>query len=322
MPSVYITANIPVIAKTLLLKKGFAVDVNVSGKNLSKNELVQVFSKYNGVVTMLFDKIDEGILRAAKGNLKIIANFAVGFDNVDVLSAKRLGIVVTNTPGVASQSVAEHTIMLIFACQKRLIEADRYVRGGKFDRWDPMSFLSHQVSDKTIGIIGLGGIGTAVGQIAHHGFRMSILYNDVVRAQDFEMLSNAKYADLENLLINSDVVTLHVPLTNKTHHMIDKKELSLMKKTAILINTSRGAVVNQDALIWALTSGIIAGAGLDVFEHEPTVEHELTKLPNVVLTPHIGSATFETREATAKIVAENIIDVFEGRTPFGLVKVD
>ena len=302
-------------------KRGYGVDLNDSGKTLTKSELMEVFSKYDGIITMIYDKIDEDVIRAASGNLKIIANFAVGFDNIDVLSAKKRGVVVANTPGVASQSVAEHTMTLILACQKKLIEADRYVRSGKFEKWDPLLFLSSQVFEKTIGIVGLGSIGMAVGQMAHQGFKMKIFYNDIVRSEDFEMITGAKFVGLETLLSSSDIVTLHVPLTNKTHHLIDKKELALMKKTAIIVNTSRGSVVNQDTLVWALTNGIIAGAGLDVFEHEPKVGHELMTLPNVVLTPHIGSATFETREATAKIAAENIIAVFEGKTPFGLVKV-
>ncbi|MBI2327491.1 D-glycerate dehydrogenase [Candidatus Curtissbacteria bacterium] len=320
MPSVYVTAEIPQNGITILTKRGFKVQSNL-GRRLSKNELKEIFAKYDGVVTLLTDHIDEEIIKSSR-NLKIIANFAVGFDNIDVLAAKKHGVVVTNTPSVANISVAEHTMMLILACQKRLIGADRYVRAGRLERWDPLMFLSPQVWGKTIGIVGLGGIGLTVGQMALQGFKMKIFYNDIIRAQDFEMISGAKFVDLETLLSSSDIVTLHVPLTVKTHHMIDKKEFSLMKKTAIFVNTSRGSIVNQEALIWALTNGIIAGAGLDVFENEPHVPHTLSVLGNVILTPHIGSATFETREAMAKIVAENIIDVFEGRTPLGLVKVD
>ena len=305
-----------------MLSRAYKVDSSDSGEKLTKVELKQVFSKYDAVCTMIYDEIDEEVIKSAGKNLKIVANFAVGFDNIDVIYAKKHGIVVANTPGVASQSVAEHTMMLILACSKRLIEADRFVRIGKFQRWDPALFLSGQIYKKTIGIIGLGRIGTAVGQLAFNGFKMRILYNDIIRSEDFEMLCEAKMVTLSELLSQSDFVTLHVPLISRTEHMIAENQLKLMKNTAFLINTSRGKVVAEKDLIWALTHNVIAGAGLDVFENEPRVENELTKLPNVVLTPHIASGTIETREATAKLCAENIIDVFSGRTPFGLVRVD
>jgi len=322
MPSVYITGKIPESGIILLKKKGYQVDINESGKSLTKKELSDVFAKYEAVITLVFDKIDEDVIKSAKGNLKIIANFAVGFDNIDVLAAKRRGIVVTNTPGVASESVAEHTMMLILACSKKLIEADRYVRLGRFEQWDPLLFLSAGVSGKTIGIVGLGKIGKSIGKIAFAGFGMKILYSDPVRSEDFEILTEAKFTSLEILLAESDFVTLHVPLNKTTYHLIDKRKLAMMKETAILINSSRGPVVAEQALIWALSEKVIAGAGLDVYEHEPHIVHDLKILGNVILTPHIASATYETREAMAKIAAENIIDVFSGRTPFGLVKVD
>ncbi len=305
----------------MLAKRGFSVDVNEAGKNLTKVELKNVFGQYDAVLTLMTDKINEEVIGAASPKLKIIANFAVGFDNIDVLAAKRRGIIVTNTPGVAGESVAEHTFMLILACAKKLIEADRYVRGGKYQRWDPMAFLSGQIWGKTIGIVGLGRIGTYVGHIAYGGFRMKILYYDIVRSEDFEMLTEAQLVSLEQLLGESDFVTLHIPLTYNTRHLIAKKELALMKNSAILINTSRGAVVDEKALVEALSKKKIAAAGLDVYEHEPTVPMELRTLANVVLTPHSASATYETREAMAKIAAQNIIDVFEGKTPAGLVRV-
>lgn len=321
MPSVFITAKIPEVGASLLRKKGFRVKINDSERNLTKEQLKEVLAKYDGVVTLFTDRIDENLLAAASGKLKIISNFAVGFDNIDVLAAKRKGIVVTNTPGIAGESVAEHTFMLILACVKRLIEADKYVRRGQFVKWDPLAFLSPQIWGKTIGIVGLGRIGTYVGHIACGGFRMRILYYDVVRSEDFEMLTEAKRVNLDHLLKESDIVSLHVPLNSQTKHLIGKKELEMMKNTAILVNTSRGAVVDEEALIWALSEKKIAAAGLDVYEHEPEIPHELKTLSNVVLTPHIASATVETREVMAKIAAQNIIDVFEGRTPFGLVKV-
>lgn len=321
MPSVFITAKIPDVGASLLRKRGFRVKVGDSNRNLTKEQLKETFGKYEGVITLFTDIIDEDVLTNASPKLKIISNFAVGFDNIDVLTAKRRGIVVTNTPGVAGESVAEHTFMLILACAKRLIEADKYVRRGQFGRWDPTAFLSPQIWGKTLGIVGLGRIGTYVGHIAYGGFRMRILYYDIVRSEDFEMLTEAKQTSLDHLLKESDIVTLHLPLSPGTKHLIGKKELEMMKNTAILVNTSRGALVSERALIWALSAKKIAAAGLDVFEHEPQIPGELKTLSNVVLTPHIASATVETREAMARIAAQNIIDVFEGRTPFGLVKV-
>lgn len=184
-----------------------------------------------------------------------------------------------------------------------------------------MGFLSDQLWGQTVGIVGLGRIGTYVGHICANGFKMQILYHDIVRSQDFEMLTEAKAVSLEKLLAESDIVTLHVPLASATVHLIGKKELKLMKNSAILINTSRGAVVDEQALVWALENDEVAAAGLDVFEKEPSVAHQLKISSKVILTPHIASATYQTREAMAKIAAQNIIDVFEGKTPFGLVRV-
>ncbi|MBI2012825.1 D-glycerate dehydrogenase [Candidatus Curtissbacteria bacterium] len=345
MPSVYITAKIPKVAESLLRARGFAVEINNSSKNLTKDELKEAFSKHDAVLTLMTDKIDTDVLKHASKKLKIIANYAIGFDNIDILEARRRGITVTNTPGVASESAAEHilearrrgitvtntpgvasesaaehTFLLILACAKKLIEADKFVRLGKFQRWDPLAFLSMQIFGKTIGIVGLGKIGTFVGQIAHSGFRMKILYSDISRSEDFEILTEAKFVPLQELLKEADIVTLHCPLTVKTYHLIGKEEFRQMKNTAILVNTSRGPVVDEEALISALREDEIAACGLDVYEHEPHVSENLRVLPNVVLTPHSASATVETREAMARIAAENIIDVFEGKEPFGLVK--
>jgi len=321
MPSVYITSVIPRECTEMLQSKGFDVQVNSQNRNLTKKELMDVFSKYDAVITLVTDIIDRDILLAASKKLKVIANYAIGFDNINLDFTSKKKITVCNTPGVASESVAEHTFLLIFACTKRIIEADKFVRLGKYQRWDPMAFLSNQIWGKTIGIVGLGKIGTFVAQIAFGGLRMKILYFDVSRSEDFELLTEARYCSIDELLKESDIVTLHVPLTPKTHHLISKSQFRIMKNTAILINTARGSIVNQEDLIWALKNKEIASAGLDVFEHEPDITHELTILDNVVLTPHIASATVETRLSMAKITAENIIAVFGGKEPFGLVKV-
>ena len=321
MPSVYITSVIPKECMQMLQSKGFDVQVNGQNRDLTKKELVDVFSKYDAIITLMTDRIDKDVLSAASKKLKAVANYAVGYDNIDLNFAAKKNITICNTPGVASEAVAEHTFLLIFACAKRLIEADKFVRLGKYQRWDPMSFLSNQIWGKTIGIIGLGKIGTFVAQIAYGGLRMKILYFDSSRSEDFELLTEATYCSVDKILKESDIITLHVPLTVKTRHLISKKEFKIMKNTAILINTARGAIVNEEDLIWALKNKEIAAAGLDVFENEPHIAHDLTILDNVVLTPHIASATVETRISMAKITAQNVIDIFEEKEPFGLVKV-
>ncbi|HSX19477.1 MAG TPA: D-glycerate dehydrogenase [Candidatus Saccharimonadales bacterium] len=321
MPRVYITTKIPLLAHDMLAKKDFSVDVNETENPLHEEQLKKILKTYDAVISSVPDKITHEVIAHASPNLKVIANYAVGIDNIDVLAAKRKNIVVTNTPGVAGEAVAEHAFALILACAKKLTEADKYVRAGKYKNWDATLYVSPQIWGKTIGIVGLGKIGTYVGNIAFGGFKMKILYHDIVKSEDFEMLTEAQYCSLEHLLKESDVVTLHVPLVAQTHHLIGKSELAQMKKTAILINTARGAVIDQEALIAALRKKEIAAAGLDVYEHEPDIPEELRTLGNVVLTPHTASATEECREEMARIAAQNVIDVFEGKQPFGLVKV-
>ncbi len=317
---VYITSPIPEIGIITLKKAGLEIFVN-DKEAATQADLMQAVLDYDAVLTSVLDKIDEKIIKAASPKLKVIANFAVGWDNIDIMAAQRRGISVTNTPGVAAESVAEHTFALILGCFKQLIAADRYVRGGNFKGWRANLFLSHQVWGKTIGIVGLGRIGAYVGHIAYGGFKMKILYHDVCRVEDFELLTEAKPASLGKILKEADIVTLHVPLTDATRHLIGREELGMMKKEAILINTARGAIVDQEALVSALREKKIAAAGLDVYEDEHDIPHALRVLGNVILTPHSASATYETREAMAKIAAQNIIDVFEGREPIGLVKV-
>ncbi len=320
MPKVFVTGRIAENGLHLLRQKGFTVEVHKSTDDLTDSELKKVFSEYDAVISMVNNKLDGEIIGRASANLKIISNYAVGVDNIDVEAAKQKGIIVTNTPGVANESVAEHVFALIFACSKSIIGADKFVREGKYQKWDPNLYLSHQTWGQTIGIIGLGRIGTFVGQIAYGGFRMKVMYFDMRRAEDFELICEARYGTVDEILREADIVTLHVPLTDKTRHMIGRDELKKMKDSAILINTSRGPVVEEEALVWALKEKEIAAAGLDVFEFEPKISKELLKLDNVVVTPHIASATYETREQMSKIAAQNIIDVFDGKEPVGLVR--
>ncbi len=284
------------------------------------------FKEIDAASTLLTDKITCDILEEAK-NLRIIAQYAVGYDNIDIECATKLGIYVTNTPGVLTEAVADLTWALILGVARRVVEADTFVRWGEWWRkstgWHPKMMLGIEIYGKTLGIVGFGRIGKAVARRAK-GFSMKILYYDIVRAPpEVEKELGAKFVDLETLLKESDVVTVHTPLTKETYHLINESKLKLMKPTAILINTARGAVVDTKALVKALEEGWIAGAGLDVFEQEPLPpNHPLTRFKNVILVPHIGSATYETRLKMAQLVADNLIAFYEGKVPPTLVNKD
>jgi len=312
---VFVCRPIPEDGILALRKKGFQVEVNPEDRVLSKEELKEKVAGCDAVLALLSDKIDGEVLDAAGKQLKIVANYAVGYDNIDVPAAKERKVFVSNTPGVLTEAVAEHTFALLLAVAKRIVEADRFVREGKFKQWEPKGFLGPQIWGKTIGIIGLGRIGSFVAQIARGGFNMEILYYDVKKNEEFEMRFSAKYHEVPTLLKNSDFVTLHVPLMPATHHLIGAKELGQMKEGAILINTSRGPIVDEVALVEGLKAKKIAGAGIDVYEHEPQLTPGLADLPNIVMTPHTASATHEARSAMSRIAAENIIAVLEGKQP-------
>ncbi len=285
--------------------------------------LLQKAREVDALVSLLTDRIDCNLLQQAK-KLRIVAQYAVGFDNIDVECATRLGIYVTNTPGVLTEAVAELTWALILAVARRIVEADHFVRWGEWYRtktgWHPKMMLGMELRGKTLGIVGLGRIGSRVAEIAVKGFGMKVIYYDVKRREDLEKELGIEYRDLDQLLQEADIVSIHVPLTKETYHLINEERLRKMKRSAILINTARGKVVDTEALVKALREGWIAGAGLDVFEEEPLPpNHPLTAFKNVVLVPHIGSATYETRHAMAELVAENLIAFYEGRVPPNLV---
>ncbi len=285
--------------------------------------LLEKAKDVDALVTLLTDKVDCNLLQQAK-RLRIIAQYAVGYDNIDIECATRLGIYVTNTPGVLTESTAELTWALILATARRIVEADHFVRWGEWWRtrtgWHPLMMLGVELRGKTLGVIGLGRIGSRVAEIAVKGFGMKVIYYDVKRREDLEKELGIEYRDLDQLLQEADIVTIHVPLTKETYHLINEEKLRKMKKSAILINTARGKVIDTDALVKALREGWIAGAGLDVFEEEPLPpNHPLTAFKNVVLAPHIGSATYEARHAMAELVAENLIAFYEGREPPTLV---
>ncbi len=288
--------------------------------------LLEKAKQVDAMVTLLTDKIDCNLLQQAK-NLRIIAQYAVGYDNIDIECATRLGIYVTNTPGVLTEATAELTWALILSLARRIVEADHFVRWGEWYRlktgWHPLMLLGVELKGKTLGVIGLGRIGSRVAEIAIKGFGMKVIYYDVVRREDLEKQLGIEYRDLDQLLQEADIVTIHVPLTKETYHLINEERLKKMKRSALLINTARGAVIDTEALVKALREGWIAGAALDVFEQEPMdPNHPLMAFKNVVLAPHIGSATYETRHAMAELVAENLIAFYEGREPPTLVNKD
>ncbi len=273
----------------------------------------------DGLLCLLTDKIDARIIEAGE-RLKVISNYAVGYDNIDVEVATKRGIYVTNTPGVLTETTADLAWAILMAIARRVVEADKYVRAGRWvHAWGPKMMLGSDVHGKTLGIVGLGRIGSAVARRAK-GFNMRVIYYDVFRREDLERELGLEYKPLEELLKEADYVTLHVPLTKETYHLIGERELDLMKPTAYLINTSRGAVIDQKALYKALKERRIAGAALDVFEKEPIdPDDPLLELDNVVLTPHIGSASVETRKKMAMIAAENLVSVLKGVEPPNLV---
>ena len=295
-----------------LLRRHFLVKVYPKDQAISRKELLKEVKQCDALLSLLTEKIDREVLNA-NPKLKVVSNYAVGYDNIDVKAATAKGIIVCNTPGVLEDAVAEHTFALMLALSKRIVEADCFVRAGKYKRWEPMLLLGTELKGKIIGIIGLGRIGAGVAERARRGMGVNVLYHDIKRNKDFEEKYQAKYVSLSELLKKSDFVSLHVPLLPSTRHLIGKEELRLMKKTAYLINTSRGPVVDEKALVEALQKKHIAGVGLDVYENEPKLTPGLTKLKNAVLTPHTASATVEARTAMSELAAQNIIDVLKGK---------
>ena len=299
---VFVTRKIPEIG-IKLLKKHFQVKVYPKDKAIPRKELLNEVKRCDALLCLLTDKIDQKVLDA-NPNLKIIANYAVGFNNIDINYAKKVKISISNTPGkLISKAVAEHTISLMFAITKRIVEADRFTRRGKFHGWSPTLMIDLELSGKTLGIL--------VAFINQSAIQ-AILYF-IVRNKKFEKKYKAKYVPLKTLLKKSNVVTLHVPLLKSTHHLIGKKELTIMKKTAYLVNTSRGPVIDEKELVKSLKKKQIAGAALDVLEFEPKLSLGLADLDNVVLTPHIASATIEAREEMSTLAANNIIAALKGK---------
>jgi len=309
---VFVTRKVPELGLKKLGEK-CEVETNPLDRALTKKEIIEGLRSKDALYCLLTDIIDEEII-ISNPNLKVIANYAVGYENIDVKAATENRVAITNTPGVLTDTTADLTWSLILSVSRRITEADRFTRKGEFKGWDPLLFLGGDVYRKTLGIVGAGRIGTAVAKRSR-GFEMKILYFDIRANKEIEKEVGAHRVSLVQLLKNSDFVSVHIPLSGETHHLIGEKEFELMKPNSYLINTSRGPIVDEKTLVRVLKQRRIAGAGLDVYEKEPKLTLGLTELDNVVLLPHIGSASHETRNQMALLAAENCLAVLEGKIP-------
>lgn len=322
MAQIYVTRHIPDIGINLLRAAGHTVDVSTKDGVLTPDELKSALTAkpYDAVVSLLTDKINKEVFEAVP-SAKIFSNYAVGFDNISIPDANAASVTITNTPGVLTDTVAEFTVSLMLAVAKRIPEADSFTRAGKYVGWAPELFLGSDLKGKTLGILGAGRIGYEVAMRAHHGFGMKVIYNDIKRGEELEKNTKAEYRETtEDVLKEADVVSIHVPLLPTTKHLMNAERLALMKSSAYLINTSRGPVIDEDALVHALKNGVIRGAGIDVFENEPKLASGLADLPNIVITPHIASASEETRNKMSEIVAQDILEFLSGAVPTHIVK--
>jgi glyoxylate reductase len=321
-PKILVTQKVPDPAYPLLEAIG-DVDANMEeGVIWPYEELLRRGPGYDYIYCLLTDNIDARFLEACTAGtprLKMVANMAVGFNNIDVEAATRLGIAVSNTPGVLSDTTADLAFALLMSVARRIPEAERYLRAGKYTGWGPLLFCGAEVHHSTLGLIGAGRIGKIMAKRAS-GFEMKVIYYDVYRlSPEDEATYNMMYMTMDDVLKQADFVSVHTPYMPSTHHLISARELSLMKPTAMLINTARGPIVDEKALVKALQSRTFAGAGLDVFENEPAVEPELMTMENVVITPHIASASLKTRTLMATMASDNIVAHFHGQRPPNIV---
>ena len=305
---VFVTKKIPEKGIKLLLEEGFEVKVREEKTIIQEGELIEALREYDGIISMLSDNLSKDVLKHAE-KTKVIANYAVGYNNIDVEYAKQKGIVITNTPDVLTFATAELAFALLLASARRVVEGDKFVREGKFIGWDPLLLLGKTLDGATVGIVGMGRIGQKFAEMLK-GFNAKVIYYSRSK-KDVPY----EFVDLETLLKKSDFISLHLPLTEKSRHMFTEKEFALMKDGVVFINTARGPVVKESALISALKSGKVSFAGLDVYEFEPDVSEELKKMENVVLLPHIGSATEKARNDMAILAAKNVINVLKGEKP-------
>lgn len=318
---VFITRAVPDIALRMLRQAlpGARIEVNPHDRNLAAGEIIGAAHGAQALICTLADPVDRALLAALAPPLKVLATYAVGTNNIDLAAARELGVAVANTPGVLTDATAEIAVGLMLACARRFGEGERLTRAGGFAGWAPLFMRGHGVYGKTVGIIGAGRIGLRVARTMHTGFGCRILYVARTAKPQWETGLAARRAELDELLGESDFVSLHCPLTPETKHLLDARRLGLMKPTAVLVNTARGPVIDEAALVAALREKRIAAAGLDVYENEPALAPGLAGLENVVLLPHVGSATVETRDEMGRMCAQAVIDVLQGRTPENLV---
>lgn len=309
--NIYVTREVP-REGIRLLEETCDVKVNPEDRPLTREELLAALQGRDGVLTTLSDRMDAEALDAA-GSLKGIANYAVGFDNIDVPAATERGIQVSNTPGVLTDATAEMAWALLFAVSRRVVEADAHMRSGNWHGWGPLQFLGGDVTGTTLGIVGAGRIGTAMA-MKSRGFDMRVLYTDAYHNAKLEQDCDAQRVEFDRLLAESDFVSIHTPLLDETRHLFTYATLKKMKPTAYLINTSRGPVIKEADLLRALREEVIAGAAIDVYEFEPEITAGLEELKNVVVTPHIASATYGARTGMAVKAARNLLAMMEGRT--------
>jgi glyoxylate reductase len=319
-PAIFSTRPLFPAARTIL-DQHFAVDYWTPPERVSREELLKRVADKEGLVCLLTEKVDEELLSAAS-KLRIASTVSVGYDNIDVAACTKHKVVATNTPGVLDDTTADFAWTLLMAIARRLLEGDSWMRSGTWPGWDLDQLVGGDVWGKTIGILGFGRIGRGVARRAQ-GFQMRVLYSDAVRASaEVEKDLNAEFVDRDKLFRESDFISLHVPLLPDTRHLISKDNLEKMKHTAFLVNTSRGPVVDEAALAEALENKKIAGAALDVFEHEPKVHPALLTRKDVILTPHIASASVDTRTKMAVMAANNVVALFEGRRPPNAINAD
>ncbi len=315
MAKIFVTRHIPGPGIDLLKNAGYELKINEEDRPLTEEELLGELSsnQYDGVLSLLTDKIDAKVFDSAP-NIKIVSNYAVGFNNIDLEESKKRNIVISNTPGTSTNAVAEFTIALAMNIAKRVDEGDQFIRDGKYKGWNPNLLIGEEILNKTWGLIGAGRIGGRVAEILSKGFGMKIMYHDIKRNEELEKNYGAEFKEnVEDLIKESDIISLHVLLDESTKHLMNKERMAMMKSTAVLINTSRGPVVDEVEIVEVLKNKKIRGFATDVFEMEPNLAEGLKELPNVVLTPHIASATEEARNAMSVQAAENLINFFEGR---------
>jgi glyoxylate reductase len=320
MAEILITRSVFQDAIDILNQQGHTIDINDSDRILPPRELIKRAYGKAGLICLLNDSIDAEFMDELP-SLKVVSNIAVGYDNIDIAAATHRGIMVTNTPGVLTETTADLTFTLLLCTARKIVEADGYIRAGKFKNWQLMQpHMGVDIYEKTLGIVGMGAIGQAVAKRARKGFGMRIIYHSSSRKEGADKKYDAEFVEFDELLSLSDFISIHVPLTERTRHLFSTQEFKAMKNTAIIINTARGPVVDEAALVEAIKTGQIRGAALDVFEHEPDVHPELFKIKeNVVLAPHIGSASIETRLRMAKMAARNMVEGLKGNRPPNLV---